>query len=335
MKKLIPGMGKKAAGPQEETRIDAEGTEAPIRVMIGTCPGSKKDAEALVEALVERYFDIPSDSWYYLRREGRIGYHYEIHEGGEGIAYLPDIIKALEGDAEEVIVGTLSDRNLRVVRKANHHLASAVLTEQESRTPVTPGIRRSARMTPIASDGSEWMRVGVTAFSLGLLAFTSAGVLHKGISLEANGFYEAANEISTSRVASLIRDPADPLVESAPASQLPMSQWTALVRVERTPSEYVAALRFDGESWTLETGEPFGFEPPDDTETPPDPTDVAPEDDPAFDPEIDAAIPEEPGPPGQTSGREEAPLPESDGQPVERTGESGLPPMDEPQEDDT
>ena len=86
-------------------------SDPPIRVMIGTCPGSRADTEALARAMVDRYFDIPGNSYFYIQRQSGVGYHYEIQEGGGGQAYLPQVVQSLiEEHADGAFAHAAADR---------------------------------------------------------------------------------------------------------------------------------------------------------------------------------------------------------------------------------
>lgn len=225
--------------------------DPPIRLMIGTCPGNRSDTEALARATVDRYFDMPQNAYFYIQRQGGIGYHYEIQEGGSGSAYLPRVVEALMEEHSEVIIPSLSGRQTRVTLKDNGTLASSVLSEEDSVLPVTEYIHRSAKMTPIEGTGSEWVKLGVMAFSLGLLTLTVASTVHKGVSLSAQGYYEVADQFEPARLVELLTEGFEP-PPNVTSDETPLSQWRLLRSIESDGRAYITRLAFEDGRWNID-----------------------------------------------------------------------------------
>lgn len=253
-----------------EPMVSDSPLDPPIRLMIGTCPGSRSDTEALARATVDRYFDMPQNAYFYIQRQGGIGYHYEIQEGGSGSAYLPRIVEALMEEHSEVIIPSLSGRQTRVKMKENGMLASSVLSEEDSVLPVTEGIQRSAAMTPIESTGGEWVKFGVMAFSLGLLTLTVASTVHKGVSLSAQGYYEVADQFEPARLVELLTEGFEP-PPSVAGDETPLSQWRRIRTLEADGRSYITRLAFEDGRWDIDQ-EPIELPSidPADTEEPSD-----------------------------------------------------------------
>ena len=228
--------------------------DLPIRVLIGTCPGGKKDAEAMARAMVDRHFDIPGNAWFYLKAAPGIGTHYEIQEGGNGKAYLPSVLRHLHENDDRVVIRPLNARNVEVFARDEGQLQSVVLPEAQSEGAITAGIERSRQMIPVATNGLEWVKVGAMAFSLGLLTLTASGLLDKGLDMASRGYYEAANNVTALRIAQLIDAPSDVLSQVPSDMELPLSQWDRVEQAGRSLDRYVTRLRYEHGRWDVDTG---------------------------------------------------------------------------------
>ena len=237
--------------------------EPPLKVFIGTCLGSYKDAEYMARGYVERYFDVPGRSWIFLKKESGVGVHFEIHEGGDGRPYLPSILERFhkkEKIAEEKLLSkegdgnedSGSDESEHHVHKGNNNLESIFIRPKKGRflevirkeDGVLVGIMHSSEeepenvtsdslfkstsahsMKPYLSVGSEFIKVGLMFASLGLLTISIAGIVHKSFTLSASGFAEAVESMPINKVMG-IKDPSGEQYSyyTLPNDKLPLVQ---------------------------------------------------------------------------------------------------------------
>lgn len=228
--------------------------DPPLRLMIGTCPGSRRDTESLVRAQVERYFDSPDSAWFILQKASNGGYHYEIHEGGDGFGYLSGLLEIFsEAPDNPVILSSASPRQIRVSLKPDGGLISTWLSESESGQRSTEGVYRAQAMTPIAKTGAEWVKLSATVFSLGLLAFASVTTIHKSMTLSAQGYYEFVDQFAPARLVELLsggsEHPTPVHVANRPS---PLDSWSELVDAAGESDRYIERFVFENGAWRVE-----------------------------------------------------------------------------------
>lgn len=238
---------------QDEPNVDlGQAGDPPLKVMFGTCPGTRSDTDALARSTVDRYMDIPDESFIYLQKNPAGGYHYEIQEGGDGHAYLPSVIKILSQEAEAVYLTPLNGRQVRVTMTKTGNLICSVLPAEGKNQPTTPDLVRKAKMQAFASTGREWIKFSVMAFSLGLLTIGTASTIHKGISFSAQGYYEYADRFSTSRLVELFLG-NDIETERKSQSETPISAIQRISSINQNPRRYVYRLYFSEGDWKVES----------------------------------------------------------------------------------
>lgn len=248
---------KKSVAPME---VAADSTktprkhEFPVRILMGTSPGTKEDAESLARSQIERYFDTPDRSWFYLQEEKDVGVHYEIHEGGSGHALLPSLLSMERTPSEGVVIKPGDLHAIEVYTRPNRTLHSLVLPEANSREAImSASIQLSSRrMRPYSTTGSEWIKVGIAALSIGVLMMTAAGVVHKSFSIAMNGYQEIAASIPSTRMLQLSGMTSSP-VDGLPAIEtLPVQQWDRLVGHPLRAGEMVSKLVYEGGRWDVQ-----------------------------------------------------------------------------------
>ena len=228
--------------------------DPPLRLMIGTCPGSRRDTEALVRAQVERYFDSPESAWFTLQKASTGGYHYEIHEGGDGFGYLSDALAHLIKQPEATAtLSSAGPRQIRVRLKPDGGLISTWLSESESGDRSTEGVYRAQSMTPIAKTGAEWVKLSATIFSLGLLAFASVTTIHKSMTLSAQGYYEFVDQFAPARLVELLSGGSEhPMPVHVANRPSPLDSWSELVDAAGQPDRYIERFVFENGAWRVE-----------------------------------------------------------------------------------
>jgi hypothetical protein len=232
-------------------------TRTPIRILIGTCPGSRKDTEAIARAQIERYFDIPEKSWFFIRKSKGDGYYYEIHEGGAGFAYLPSVVEYLSGTKTSVILKGTDKKAIEVHRRIGDQiLHSIVMSEQQSEALEQPDVieQSRSRMRAYAITGAEWIKVGIAILAIGMFSITSAGVVHKSFDIAFSGYTEVAEELPTERLLALLnKGLADRQPEATQKSAIktPIEVWLQEEKAFSYGGEYLARLEFDGAKWNV------------------------------------------------------------------------------------
>lgn len=245
-------------------------TETPIKVMIGTCPGGKKDTEAMARTQIDRYFDLPSHSWMYVRKARKGGYFYEVHEGGAGRPYLPSVLAFLKKDElmedddadidetdesyQSVIIKPLSERAVEVIMKANGNISTLSLPEKDSESlATTEGLvpAKGKKMKPYATTGSEWITIGVASMSLGLLMMSVAGALNKTADLVVNGYYEMASSLPTTRLMDLSGIEWDTVSVMKSHEELPSAQWNDIFQARLAPGESISRFEYVDGRWNI------------------------------------------------------------------------------------
>lgn len=231
--------------------------DKPINVLVGTCAGSKQDTEALARSQIERYFDIPGNSWMLIRQIDQ-AYVYEIHEGGSGKPYLPNILKAMKEQQGSVFLQTLSGKAIQIVRRENGALSTLMLPAKAERSPsdIEVDVDLTGSMKPYATTGAEWNRIGLASLSLGVLMMTIAGVVSKSFDIAMQGYLEVASTLPISRIAELTVKPETPANIVKPLETLPVSQWNQLFEAQLGYGESISRLVYERGQWEVQRVSP-------------------------------------------------------------------------------
>lgn len=211
--------------------------ELPIRVFMGYLPEvTERDARDYALGIAERNCEQIS-LVYYDAFKLNDGYAYEVHEGGSGRAFLPEIIEhfaaqgpfAKGGVDANVFIRTAT----RMVQVERTHDGLQAFQLPESAVEVASDwLEGTTKMTPAIQTMTSVLVVGAALFTTGFLAMTLAMV---------------------SRIQPYDPPPA-PIVERATDgfNLSPLSRWTTLQGV--TGDEYVKALRYANGKWELDRG---------------------------------------------------------------------------------
>ncbi|CAM4113147.1 hypothetical protein VRRI112168_14920 [Vreelandella rituensis] len=151
---------------------------AAIKLIVGTCRGSRADARAIAKSMIDRYFDAPEICRFYLKVEKGVGVHYEIQQGGEGRAYLPSILQALGEDRDDITLAT-EERQVKIWRRSNGDLFCLWLASDDEHPIDVDGLVKSGpRMTRHTSSSGAMTNAGRIVFLAGALVL-GAGVLNQ------------------------------------------------------------------------------------------------------------------------------------------------------------
>lgn len=211
--------------------------ELPIRVFLGYLPEvTERDAREYALGIAERNCEQIS-LVYYDAYKMADGFAYEVHEGGNGRAYLPEIIEYFAskgrfekgGEADSVYIRTAT-RMVQVERTLGG-IQAFQLPESASET-ASDWLEGTSKMTAAIQTLKGFLVVGAALFTTGFLAMTMSLV---------------------SRIQPYDSAP-EPVVERATDgfNLSPLSRWTTLQSVGA--GEYVKALRFTKGKWELDRG---------------------------------------------------------------------------------
>lgn len=202
----------------------------PIRVLMGYLPEvSARDAREYAQGIAEKHFEqmglvffgaFPCDN----------GFVFEVHEGGEGKAYAPEILKHFEslgpfqvGEQHTVCIQTAT--RVLEVQRTREGLA-AILLPEASTAQGDEWLVPSKPLTPAMDRRDKVFYVGATIFASGFVAMLLSGTIFR---------------------VQLYEEPQAPKPVVISAASLPMSQWS---RLQALPDNaYVRALRFKNGRW--------------------------------------------------------------------------------------
>lgn len=166
-----------ATGPDAPRRVPP-----PIHVVIGWIGESRtKDVLEHARAFARDHVEAVDNAWIALA-EFSGGTLFEIHEGGGGAAYLPDLIEQISRDPDQVLWVPSGTRLNRAVTFAvvDGRPFSMMLTEAESARVRGSGqapLERTGRMRRLVPRGTPVLVVGATLFSVTLLALLASALV--------------------------------------------------------------------------------------------------------------------------------------------------------------
>ena len=222
----MAGGGKASGSSEEEPSL-------PMMVIIDYYRGMTKEREAeqLIRATIEKNFDAPNASYFYIQKF-RDGLAVEMQEGG-GRAYLPEILAKIEEDPHAVCAAPMSNRVAQVrldpdtksletlILQANQMPSEGVFTA----LPTLP-------MRPFDRRGSRVFLAGI-----GLLAASTIGLM----------FSVGAFFIDTEAW-------AIPYVAQTPVKDLPMAQVSQIESALSSGADCIYKMEYAGGSWTITPG---------------------------------------------------------------------------------
>jgi hypothetical protein len=227
---------------------------SPTRILFGTCQGTKKDAVAIARSQIGRFMDAPELCSYFVAKHENDGYHYEVHQGGEGKAYLPSVLAQLKDEKTEDVILQPQERQTRVAMTSEGKLMCAYLSRQDTVEVHDTGVIEGSKKT------TNFFEIDRTFEILSLVTFVFAAV----ISVASFGGYQLKTLAVDGYANSLDQLPAHDILQKIgytlkdqrrlEASPLPLTQWRRLERVAENPSIYVSRLKYDeGKGWQIST----------------------------------------------------------------------------------
>jgi len=176
-------------GPSAAPRKIGRGAKRgfpPIQVLIGWIgESSRKDVIEHARGFAEDHIETLDTAWIAMA-EFRGGTLFEIHEGGSGQAYLPELIEQLSRDPEQVLWVPSGTKLNRVVTfsLSEGRPFSMMLNEVDSARVRDSGqapVERSGKMRRLSSRGTSVLVVGATLFAIGLSAMSASAFLASSI----------------------------------------------------------------------------------------------------------------------------------------------------------
>lgn len=221
-------------GPPEKKRRPAV-IEPPLTAIIGfSQTGSARDAEGVAKGYISKNF-AAEISWYAVAPFSG-GYLYEIHQGGNGVSYLPEVLEILNANTTAGVVRIPSGNRVMQVSMRDGSPVPLLLAESESRQYLSHPEDfplPSGKMKEAVKSGLTWVYAGVVGMLVGTVTlFGSIGYY----------FMSTSNEV---------------LSKQMPPEQLPHRQWETVRRL-RT-DQYVNRLKFENNRWSVD----FADSPPD------------------------------------------------------------------------
>lgn len=202
----------------------------PIRVLMGYLPEvSARDAREYAQGLASKHFEQLGLAFYGAFPYGT-GYVFEVHEGGPGKAYAPEIIDYFEelgpfqvGEEHKLFVETAT-RTVEI-RRQRDGLVVLILPESV-RVVTSDALEPAKALTPVMDRRDKVLYVGSVIFATGFVAALTSGMLFRAQPYE---------------------EVADPPPTSVSISHLPIGQWKRVVATP--PGVYVSALKFADGKW--------------------------------------------------------------------------------------
>ena len=214
--------------------------------------GDKDDAKAYAQSQIEKFFEIPSRSFFRISKFSQ-GFIVELQEGGSGLSHLDEVLKHLEGEHGGVEVITQNHKKVRVVLSEEGFPVTQVLPDKtlEDDFNRLPDLPCNQKMTFFFSHGRSFYKAGAAVMWSGI-AVLIAGV----ISMGANRFidesiHHLANSAGVSLwdIATLTSLAEEGTTQASPASRLNMT-YTGRAKREGIEKMY---LTEDGQ-WRIEWG---------------------------------------------------------------------------------
>lgn len=101
-------------------------------LIIGSAPGTLKDAKSVVASFIDRYCDIPASVYYRLIKNEVGGYHFEIQENPGSGSVIDELVNHFEGrDASDVVVRDANGSQYRIFQREDGTLRTFFLSEED------------------------------------------------------------------------------------------------------------------------------------------------------------------------------------------------------------
>lgn len=171
-----------ASPPRRSRRARPKRGFPPIQVLIGWIgESSRKDVLAHARGFAADHIEAIDSAWIAMA-EFRGGTLFEIHEGGSGNAYLPELIEVISRDPDQVLWVPSGTKMNRVVTFSivEGRPFSMMLNEAESARVRASGqvpVERVGRMRRLSPRGNPVLVIGATLFAVSFSALAASAFL--------------------------------------------------------------------------------------------------------------------------------------------------------------
>lgn len=200
-------------------------------VVIDFLDGTNKKSEAIAYArgFIDNHYPVPADCYMYaIEYEG--GYAVEIHDGGDGKAYMPEIIKTLQEDPSACICIRNKRRVLEIKKSDKEGFSSILLPEgiDSVETNIVNICPANTNMTPYSFKALPFALIGMVFGALGF-AFLIISVI----------------------IGLLARSAPVKTLPVTKVKNLPIQQWDALMD-KYSDENYIGKLSYFANNWNVE-----------------------------------------------------------------------------------
>lgn len=212
----------------------------PVHLVVGFLPEvSARDAAEYAMGIAEKHFTQPGLTFYYVTEYDN-GWAYEVHEGGNGKAFLPGVLNyfdsrgPFESEEHVSVVLETSTRKVEVLRQRNG-LVGLVLPESSQKTQ-PEWLTANKQMPPVINRQRNFFLTGLVIFATGVIAMGSTALFFR-----LQGYLP----------------PVPPKVERVSLQETPRAQWTRIEALAGNAA--IRAMRFKSDKWQeieLEGAEP-------------------------------------------------------------------------------
>lgn len=170
-------------------------SDLPIRVMFEKLGQvTRGDAEIYCKGKIERYFDNPIESFFFIKKVDD-EWFCEIHEGGSGRAFLPDLIKILQDDnqPDEVLIPS-GTRAIKASMEEDEGIIFYMLNDGDFPDLNIP--KRTSRMTPFQGDSRGFLVVSISCLLMSLIVLVTSFTARETVR-EYQGMNNAVDQFIT------------------------------------------------------------------------------------------------------------------------------------------
>lgn len=204
----------------------------PVRVIIGYLPEvTERDALEYAVGIAEKHFEQIGMSFFDAFKYSN-GYAFEAHEGGEGKAFLPEIIRYFEAQGpyrtgEEVTAVIRTATRAVEVQRTRDGLVAIILPEGAGAIQ-SDWLEPTSKMQPAINKRTGFLVAGAALFTTGFIAMMVASILTRYQPYEP---------------------PPEQKTEFINMATTPLGQWPQLEAI--SPNSYVKVLRYRNGRWEM------------------------------------------------------------------------------------
>jgi hypothetical protein len=140
---------------------------------------SRRDAEAHCRGIIYKYFPNPVESHFFIKKHNNEWY-CEVQEGGNGEAFLPEIIKKIKNNEEfEELYVPSGTKWTKVVNDVDEGILFVTLTDDKTDFPVE--VKRTSWMTPFQGDSRNFLAISVSVLVISFIVMIVTYTSYKAV----------------------------------------------------------------------------------------------------------------------------------------------------------